>query len=499
MIASPASSNLIKLIKSLKQKEKRLVTLELSRYRKENNLLKLYQLINGQDVSDDDVLRKKIKDKKFKSQLNINKHKLYHAILELLQQVHLKSSPYYKVQTMLQQAYLLYSKGMIQAKEELLLKARDLAKDFELREFQLQIINLQQSYQWNDDQTFCKEVERICIQLKAERKLNQLFNRSLTSEHESGTRLSSKQKSGLKKLADEALRIKADSFTAQFYRLRIRFSYFAIPGDHPNSCRLAEDLIRLFRKFPHMLQLDTWRNEYLDSLKNFIPAFTFFGKTDSLEFIYQEAKKLDVPEVYQASFALNILDSYIQTGEFKEHEKKINDMQKHIAFYKRYLSVYNIPIFYFNLALMNFGMQHYSKSLFWLNEIINIKNSSSVNITLQVMTRLIRLIVFYELNYSDVLENQLRSTARFISKQKEKYRIDELILKCIRKLNSVSDKKERLPVLKQFKHELLKLSKDEKESGAFYYFDFISWLDCQIEQRPFALVVKEKNAKRLKK
>jgi hypothetical protein len=63
-MTSTEPSNLIQLIRSLKQGEKRLITLELSRYKKENNLLKLYQLISNTDYITDAAIRKKISDKR---------------------------------------------------------------------------------------------------------------------------------------------------------------------------------------------------------------------------------------------------------------------------------------------------------------------------------------------------------------------------------------------------------------------------------------------------
>lgn len=58
------ASTLIQLIKKLKQGEKRFITLELSRYKKETDLLKLYNLINTTPGITDADLSKKIKDKK---------------------------------------------------------------------------------------------------------------------------------------------------------------------------------------------------------------------------------------------------------------------------------------------------------------------------------------------------------------------------------------------------------------------------------------------------
>lgn len=493
MTASPDSSNLIKLIKSLKQGEKRIVTLELSRYRKENNLLKLYQVISNSDTITDTDIRKKIKDKKFITQLHINKHKLYSSILEILQQINQKSSPYHKVLSLIQQAHILYSKSMIKAKDELLLKALPIAQKYELREFELEIIHLQQRTQANDSVSFIDSIQQVYAYLIKERKLHQLLNSCLTFEFTPGTRLNSRQRANLKKLMDEALTIRADSFTASYYQLRVCFSYYAIPGEHSPSNEYAKKIISLFNRNQHMLDLETWRIAYIESFRNFIPAFTFFGQASQREFIYNEAKRLDVPDRYKASLVVNILDSYIQSGEFQENEKKIKDIEKHISFYQLHLSLYNQHILYFNLSVLYFGMKQYSRSLSWLNEIIN--TTTGLNQSLAVMARLLRLIVFYEMGHVDILENHIRSATRFIIKLKGTYQFDSFFLKHLRKLSGFNNKTEQLDFLKQSRKELLLLLKDKQESRALDYFDFISWLDSKIERRSFMDVVKTKNKK----
>lgn len=491
MKASPESSNLIKLIRSLKQGEKRIVTLELARYKKENNLLKLYHFISNSDSVTDADIRKKIKDRKFISQLNINKHKLYNTLLEILQQAHQKNSPYHRIFSMVQQAYLLYSKGLIKAKDELLFKAIPLAEKYELREMHLQLIHLQQYSQANDSVSFIRSAEKAYDRFIQERKLHQLFNSCLTFESIPGTRLNSKQRSQLKKLMDEALAITCDSFTASYYRLRICFSVYAIPGEHGPSSEYAQKIIRLFQQFPYMLEMENWRIEYIESFRNFIPAFTFFGQAAQREFIYNEAKRLDVPERFKASLLINILDSYIQTGAFSETEKNVKEIEKNRAFYESHLSPYNRHILYFNLSILNFGMNRYSKSLFWLNEMIN--DGTEMNHSLAIMTRLLRLVVFYELKHHDLLENQIRSASRFIAKLKDTYQFDSFLLKSFRKLINLSSKTEQLDFFKQLRKELLLILKDGNESRALGYFDFISWIESKIESRPFEHIVKEKS------
>ncbi|HET8964285.1 MAG TPA: hypothetical protein VFM99_10320 [Chitinophagales bacterium] len=491
------SSNLVKLIKSLKQGEKRHVTLELSRYKKENNLLKLYQLIAGTGSIADIDIRKKITDKKFISQLRIHKHKLYFAVLEALQTLPLKTSPHLQVLSMIHQSYLLHAKGLVSAQRELLSKTITITRKFELRELELQVLNLQQLLGYRFLVKHTIDPEQLCEQLLKERALNQLHNQMLASENDAGTRLNASEKMRLKKIMSEALSIKTDSFTAHYYRLRVCFSFYAITGDHHHSYRYAGELIKIFKKNQYMLSLDTWRIEYIESLRNFIPAFTYFGKPKLREFIYNEVKRMDVPDLYKASITVNILDAFIQSGTFWENEKKINDIQKHIDYYKKHLSPYNKAIFYFNLAIVNFGLQKNARALVWLNELINNTEKNTVSASIGIVSRLLRLIVFYELGHQDILENYIRSTSRYIAKQKNHDSSDQFLLKLIKRMNGLQSKKKLIELMKQKKQELLFLLKDKTELRLLDYFDFISWVDSKIEQKSFTEIVKQKNTLRL--
>jgi hypothetical protein len=489
-------SNLIRLIKSLKQGEKRYVTQQLAQHKKENNLLKLYQLISKATSIKDADIRKKIKDRKFGSQLSINKHKLYIALLDSLQEFHSKTSPYTQVLSMIHQAHILYSKGLRKAVGELLVKATAIAQQYELRGLQLEILNVQQRQQHADSIKIVSEIHELSEQMLEERKLNQLFNQSITSEIMPGSRLTPDQKTNLKRLGEIALKNDGASFTANYFRLRTCFTYYAIITDYLNSYEWALKLIGLFKESPHMLYLEFWRIQYVESLRNFIPAFNYFGKDELNEFVYQEAKRLDVPEVYKASILVNILDSYILAGTFLESEKKVNEVQKNISNYTEHLSPNNEITMFFNLALLNFGMKKYSKALYWLNEIIN-RPSNSVNNSFATITRIIRLLIFYELGYTDI-ENHLRAVQRYISKQGHQYQIDQVLLKCIRKIVGIHDKEKLASIMTETRNELLSLSVDKTESVTLYYFDFISWCESKIENRSFAEILQQKNRERLK-
>ena len=489
-------SNLIRLIKKLKQGEKRFITLELSRYKKENDLLKLYNLINSTPGITDTDLQKKIRDKKKLAQLSIHKHKLFTAILEALQLFHSRNSPQHQVSSMIQQAYVLESKILSKAKTDLLLKAEKLTEKYELRELQLEIIHLLQTGKRNDSPKLVEKAETISREFLNERKLNQLLNQSIKLEQQPGNPLKEKDHTTLKKIMKEALSIQGNSFSCLYYRHRTCFTHYAILNDYQRMHPYVQTILKLFRTHAYMLDLEIWRTEYVESLGNFIPFFIHFRKLDQLDFIYKEIARLDTPELYKASITINVLDSYIQTGAYLESEKKVAEVEKNIDFFLQNTGLHNHSILYFNLAVLNFGMKKFPKALFWLNEIINHSHKDKRSAGIIYMSRLFRLFVFYELGHIDILDNQLRSVIRYMQKYGPLSVFEQTLLKCIRKITVANHPIELSAVFKETLSDLLKIKKNDNAAKALLYFDFISWVESKIEKKSFVEVIQRKKTKK---
>lgn len=394
---------------------------------------------------------------------------------------------------MIQQAYVLHSRLLEKAKTDVLLKAAKIAKHYELRELHLEVIHLLQNGKRNDSLKLIQHADEISKEFMNERKLNRLLNQSIILEQQPGNPLKNKDRTALKKVMHEALSIKSNSFTSCYYRIRTCFTYHAIFNDHPKMNEFAHSLLTLFQTHAYMLDLESWRIEYIESLGNFIPCFVHFRKMDQLDFIYKEIERLDAPELYKASITINILDAYIQTGTYLESEKKVTEVQKNIDFYIQNIGPHNLAVLYFNLAVLNFGLKKFSKSLFWLNEIINRQNEDKRSTGIAYISRIIRLIVFYELGHTDILDNQLRSTIRHISKYGPPSTFDHTLLKYIRKISYTTHSNELTMIFKELLKALLKITKDPAELKSLNYFDFISWIESKIEGKPFSAIVQRKN------
>lgn len=164
--------------------------------------------------------------------------------------------------------------------------------------------------------------------------------------------------------------------------------------------------------------------------------------------------------------------------EFIRHEHHLNEIQK-------------VTIF-INIAITFFYVQQYHKSIAWLNRI---RNELSINIFQDVdrFIRIFYLIVHYEAGNYDLLPYLIQSAYRFLRKKEHLYKFETIFIYFLRnELPKASKPKELIQVFQKLKTQLIPLEKDPYEKNAFTYFDYISWLESKIENRPFAEVVKEK-------
>ncbi|HTA83091.1 MAG TPA: hypothetical protein VK783_09165 [Bacteroidia bacterium] len=497
------NSNLVKLIKSLEKNEKRHVSMQLSKHKSTNNLLRLYSVISEIEPVNDEIIAKKIPDKKFISQLKINKHNLYYLILDALHNFHLRGSEYGRILNFLHQAEILSAKGLTIARRELLLKAGKIADQYALSELKLEILRLQNLEPDNmtSSTNIHNETKKLAERVQEESKIKHLNNRMSVYQRKVGQRLTKTQLKYLEKQMLNTINVqnfKGHTFFNQFFYFRMLSLYHTMAGRtieaHENNMRL----LNLFKEEPHMTNMQIWKDRYLSVLSRLITSSSLIGKNEMIPFLAEEIKKLDISDKRKAFADINILDAYMQLGEFEISETLVKQVENNTEFYHKSLGPANRTALYFNLAVLNFGLENYSRSLSWINAIINNPDNKSENVGVANTIRIMRLLLYYELGYHDIMEYELRSTYRYISKQKDLYRFEELVLKFIRRTVSLYDRNKIRTIMIETRNALVKLSKIKSEQQTLSYFDFISWLDSKLENRRFTDLVKEKVRERLK-
>lgn len=145
---------------------------------------------------------------------------------------------------------------------------------------------------------------------------------------------------------------------------------------------------------------------------------------------------------------------------------------------------------YYKIACLYFGMGKNELCIAYLQKIIKSKNLTSAE-DLQCFSRVLNLIAHYECGLDYDLERQFLDTYKFLLKMENLQEVQKIFLTSIRDLSDVYPHE----IKHEFKKIHTKLKKFENhpyEKRAFLYLDILSWLESKIENKPIALIIKEK-------
>ena len=492
------NKSLFNLIHSLGGNEKRYVSIYLKSRRDDSNLMKLYTIISKTRPVNDDIIKNKLNDAKIISQLAATKHILYTRILDALHNYHLQDSPYGQILNLLHQADILSNKNLVKERNEILEKAEKIADKYELGQLKLEILRLMDVSVPDAlrAKSLHNKTKKVAKTILKESKAKYSYNRMVLTGNIGilGSRLTSVQFRTVKDFFESiALPKGQESFFYHYVYLGAASLYDLASGNKLNAYKTQVKQFDFLKNQPAILQTPLWKERYLFLLVRLVSSSWEAGNKELSTRFYNEILRLDISDTRKAVAIINMLDNYIQTADFEESRKLLQQVESNIRYYEsNIVNSSQLLALYGNLALLNFGMGKYAQSNKWLSIILN---SSEVyeDLSLFKIARILRLINYYEMERYDELEYMLRSTYRYMMKQKVLFRFDDILLKFIRKLIRVLYNHDKMiETMSHTRNALIKLSKNRTEGKTLYYFDFISWLESKIQNRPFAEIVKEK-------
>lgn len=175
---------------------------------------------------------------------------------------------------------------------------------------------------------------------------------------------------------------------------------------------------------------------------------------------------------------LIILNSSKQT---KAAIDLIPDIAKLLHKFKSSISKRDVLYFYYNFSCAYFKAGKYKESLVCLSEILNDPEAMMLP-DISANTRLLNLLVHYELGNFDLLPYLLRSTFRFLMQNNRMYQFEKIALTFIRKLTEVPVSSVS-HLLTDLHKELMSLANaNSYEKYAMEYCGFMEWLSGKIKQ-----------------
>jgi hypothetical protein len=486
------SSHLFDLVHSLTKAQKRYIKVQAGS--KGKDYLDLMDAILAQSVYDEQKLIEDNKASNFLKYLAVNKQYLYELLLRYLAQFGEKSIED-KIYEKISGANILLKRGMFAASLKEAKKGQKLARKYESFEMLLLLLNIEkrifsiQQYQPKDEQYIEEQYEDekdVLEELKntadysyVNQKINQFqlrFQKIQTPEHKEF--LETFIQSPLLKNID-----RATNFKSKINFLQANATYNFMSGNIQNAYNFNKQFLNLLEENPHFLKI--YAERYLGTLNNMLIDSLSIGNYDTLDEglnrliqttklkAFNHIKNIEA-RVFRQRYLL-LLNWCLGQKDFEKALQLIPEIKQGLELHEKNIEKHHRITFYYLNAYLLFLNKHFDAALNWCNNILN-ESKEDVVKEIFYFTRILNLLIHFELTNYDYLESLLISTPKYLKARRPLYRTEKSLIHYLGKVLRAVDKKERAKLSVQFNQELESLIEDPKEKRVFNYIDLRHWV-----------------------
>ncbi len=501
------TAELFELIHSLSRTEKGYFKKFASLHVKggENNYIKLFDAIEQQTDYDEEAIKIQFAKETFVKHLPSEKNYLQQLIMKSLRLYHAKTNLGKELRELIDYIEIYMDKGLYRQCEKLVLKAKKLAQTHERFMALAEIIKWEKKLETtrgnalNRDKTWQLHNDTINA-IQNELEVQQFFriqDEMVSLVETMGEARTKEDEDKANQKIEALLKIDKSKFNSAlssilYYNTLAAYYYFL--GDYEKSYQSSKYYLTA-------TELDYERSSdssnYVNGLHNHYVSCHRTKRYDECYWLVDKIKSIPVNStkgdetIFSRVFSIEI-GLAISTGRFKELVLLVEADAEKILSMKNRMPVTAYFNMLYQIGHVYFGAGRYSDALKWLNKIINDTAADDVQYIF-CASKILSLLVHFEMGKSDSLEYIVKPTYRYLYKRKRLYKFESGLLNFIKTdIPRISGKQELINAFKKFHDDLLKLEKDPYERRVFEYFDFISWLESKIENRSFADIVSEK-------
>ncbi len=477
--------NIFHLIKSLSKSEKRYFKTSPGENGDNKNYLKLFNVIDKQSEYDESEIRKVFKNEKFVKQLHVTKIYLTELILKSLRNYHSNKSINSKLNNLLNDIEILFEKELFNLAYYRIKKAEDLALKYERLPFLLEILSWKRKLYKSKADFITREGNNLqALEKDAINKLEILNNYwdliSKIYDYQSDD----KPFKNNPLLEDEEA---ANTLQSKVLYYHILYTTNVMSNNQKAAVDSISKLIELLEKHPERITDDP--GAYATALSNKISFLLFNKKWDKIPELIKKVR--DIPSIYnlnsKSKFAVRLwvrlfnieLEMYRDKKEILQGIMLIKEIEEFIEKHKKAVPDEYLLLFYYQFAYMFFLDKDYSKSMVWLNEIMN-RNFGRSHEEVQSYARILGLIIHFELKNIIVLRYAVASCRRFLTKKKNLQEFERLLLRFFSRL-SLARKDEYQKLFEKFYNNLFGGEEIKVNDNVLDYIDFKSWLESNLK------------------
>jgi hypothetical protein len=502
-MAKTPSTRLFDLIRSLKGSEKRYFKLYVIEHGKQNSkYMQLFQAMETMDVFDEEKLKNIIyKEKKIESRKYSElKAYLYDLILKCLQLYDEQSSIDYKLKGMLQSIHSLYKRSLFEDCKLLIQKAMKPAHKYERFKvvLELQEWKKQVAYAQADIGFLDKHLEEInqgentaILQLQNLLEYKKVFFRLLISLRKDPSGKANTSLETVDDFINHPL-LKGEDQSLSHLALvsyhRIWTIYNFSKGNFSDFFKNSRKLITIMESKPHFLKEDL--SEYISALSNYAISSSLVNAYDYMRDCLEKLKALkpvtidDSTKIHRQYFTLKF-HLCIISGAFEEGVTALEEHLSRIGSFDR--NLFERDSFLFQYFYIHFGAENYDSALEYLNRWLNLPKRVERQ-DMWITSRIVNLILHFEMGNTILLESLIRSTYRYLSKSDSLSLYESKVLGFFRESLKIQNKNQLKNALIELKTEL---QKEEYKKMRPRLFNIEAWFEAKIQNKKFREIIKE--------
>ena len=497
------SIELFNLIHTLSKGEKRYFKLYVrtrSAHLKGINYILLFDAVGKQKEYNEEKIKKLGIVKR--GHLPMLKNYLYNLILESLRVLNSKGENIdNKLSNMLHNARIMRDKGLTEEEIKFLKKAKELSTKHErwgalLDTLMMEMGTSKRRVDAISMQSTEEEMQQLLTKLSNMIEYLRLSSKTALQVHKSTLQRNTKDKTLQKLFAHPLLKDANKALTSEAKKTyyNTAFVYYIFIGDFKRAYSAITQLRELIETNYTTLTFPALTYSFV--LNRLAIIQHHLGKNEELLSTIKKHRALvNKPgPVSTHAFAysfINETNHYLTLGEFEKGTTGIKNIEKELDKIKSEVPATALYSLYGNITLLYFGIENYRQSLIWANKIINLPKGM-IREDIQAWTRILHILIHYELKTPDILEYLIVSTYRFLLRRKHLFKVEQGILGFIRRLSKIDNsQKALLTEFSRFRVELIQITKDPEEKKAMLYFDLIAWLESKIENKQFSEIIKK--------
>jgi tetratricopeptide (TPR) repeat protein len=508
-MANRPTDHLFSLIRSLSKSEKRHFRLFVNRSGTsvDSKFVQLFDILDKQSEYDEGQIFRKAPGIK-RAQLSNLKAHLYKQLMTSLRMNQLNQDPILQVRELMDQARVLYRKGLYQQSKRILDRAKNQAQnchhiqlELEIVEFQKHIESYHASANWSERMSFLQiESDRINRLASSASRLSslslQMFGWFLQSGHirnkEEYQKVQQFFATRLPEHQEEEL-----TFFEKVYLYQSYLWYYFILLDFPRGYRYAQKWVSLFEEEPHLKAV--YPDLYSKSLHHLLSILFNLLQHDRFAQVLEQLRSfLNDAQIRLTDSDTSNMTAYLIThrinqhfmhGAFTEGVQLIPAIEAQLKILEGKVDENRITLIHYKIACLYFGSGDNPNAIRYLNRIIN-SPKSTVRTDLHCFARILNLIAHFELGNDVLVDYQIRSVYRFLIKMDSLQEVQREIFHFLKSLRRI-DRSQLQQAFIELKAKLEVLARDPYLSRPFLYLDIISWLSSKIEGQPVELVIRK--------